>query len=146
MNNNSKAFREVLEVISHLSKEEYNKIPKEKIELYKEKMDKEYIFKINPQIDLAEQNISKEAKVILINLYRDFFATEEQKEQINKLLDQNQIKANKEKREKYNPNDLFKKNNIVEKVERKEEKGMLEIKETFLKKFAKFVKKLLHID
>ena len=31
-------------------------------------MDKEYSFTINPKIDLAEQNISKEASAIIVTL------------------------------------------------------------------------------
>ena len=42
-------------------------------------MDQNYIFTINPEIDLSEQNISPEANAIIINLFTDYFATEEQK-------------------------------------------------------------------
>ena len=41
-------------------------------------MDKNYNFTINPNIDLSEQNISKEAKALIVSLYEDYFATEEQ--------------------------------------------------------------------
>lgn len=51
----AKAYTEVIEILNHLSKEEYDKIPKEKIDFYKKYMDKEYKYKINPQIELAKQ-------------------------------------------------------------------------------------------
>lgn len=78
----AKAYTEVLEIIKHFPEEEYNKIPKEKIEFYKDNKDKDYVFVINPEIDLSEQNISPEANAIIVNLFRDYFATEEQKVKI----------------------------------------------------------------
>ena len=107
----AKAYTEVLEIIKHFPEEEYNKIPKEKIEFYKDNRDKDYNFTINPEIDLSEQNISAEANSIIVNLFRDYFATEEQKIKIKEILDLNQKKEEQEKKEKYNPDDIFKKEN-----------------------------------
>ena len=42
----AKAYTEVLEIIKHFPEEEYNKIPKEKIEFYKANRDKNYNFTI----------------------------------------------------------------------------------------------------
>ena len=66
-----RAYTEVLEIINYFPAEEYAKIPNEKIEFYKENMDKEYDFHINPNIDLEKQNISREANAILITLFDD---------------------------------------------------------------------------
>ena len=54
----------------------------EKIEFYKANMDKNYVFKVNPAIDLSKQNISKEARIIIALLFRDYWATQEQKNKI----------------------------------------------------------------
>ncbi len=107
-NTYAKAYTEVLEIISYFPKEKYDKIPKEKIEFYKENMNKDYKFTINPEIDLAEQNVSKEASSIIVTIFRDFFATEEQKKKLEELIKLNEKKAEIEKREKYNPDDIFK--------------------------------------
>ena len=58
---------------------------------------------------MSEQNISREANAILVALFRDYFATDKQKATLNNLLKQNQQMAEKEKAEKYNSNDIFKK-------------------------------------
>ena len=111
----AKAYTEVLEIIAHFPEEEFAKIPVEKIKFYKNNMDKDYNFKINPEIDLDKQCISKEANAIIVNLFRDYFATEEQRTKIDEILDLNQRKEAREKIKKYNPNDIFKKhesNNI----------------------------------
>lgn len=144
-NNYSKAYTEVLEIIRHFSKEEYSKIPKEKIEFYKENMDKNYNFKIDPTIDLAEQNISREANAIIVLLYRDYFATEQQKIILKEILEMNQRLAEEEKRKKYNPDNIFKKDK--ENIECKnEEIQLVEYKETFFSRFKKFIFKILHIN
>ena len=96
----AKAYTEVLEIIKYFPEEEYNKIPEEKIEFYKNNMDKDYIFTINPEIDLSEQNISPEANAIIVNLFMDYFATEEQKVTIKEILDLNQKKEEQEKKRK----------------------------------------------
>ena len=103
-----KAYTEVLEILSHLSEEEYSKIPKEKIDFYKENMDKDYIYKINPQLELYKQHISEEANAILVSLFRDYFANERQKEILKRLLNKNQEKLEQSKREKYDVDNIFK--------------------------------------
>ena len=57
INTYSKAYTEVLEIIKYFPKEEYNKIPKDKIEFYKNNMDINYEFHIDPSIELEKQNI-----------------------------------------------------------------------------------------
>lgn len=104
----SKVYTEVLEIISHFSEEEYSKIPSEKIKFYEDNKDKNYNYKINPQIDLNKQYISRETEALIVILFRDYFATPKQKDILNNLLKQNQQKTDKEKYEKYNPNDIFK--------------------------------------
>ena len=153
MKNNkyAKAYKEVIEIIKYFPEDEYNKIPKEKIDFFKDNMDQDYIFTINPRIDLSEQNISKEANAIIVALYQDYFATEEQKQKIKKILELNEEKAEQEKREKYNPNDLFK--NRKTDVKNKEqgnfdenikEESLVEYKENFFTKFKNFILKLLY--
>lgn len=148
----AKAYTEVLEIIKHFPEEEYNKIPKEKIEFYKDNKDKDYAFVINPEIDLSEQNISPEANAIIVNLFRDYFATEEQKVKIKEILDLNQKKEEQEKREKYNPDDIFKKANKnteitnIETSENNTNTALIEYKESFFARFKNFIFKILHIS
>lgn len=142
MNNGySKAYTEVLEIINHFSEEEYNKIPKEKIDFFEENKDKDYNFKIDPNIDLAEQNISQNANAILLTLFRDYFATEKQKEILKNLLQQNQEKIETTKYQKYNPDNIFQ--DKAEKNESKEEVALVEVKtQMWYKKILDFFKSI----
>ena len=101
--NYKKAYTEVLEILSHLSKEEI-------IDYYKENMDVDYAYHIDPQKPLDEQYISSEANAILVTLFRDYFANESQKDVLKKMLDLNQEILERVKKEKYNANDIFKNN------------------------------------
>ena len=112
MNNSyAKAYTEVLEILSHFSKEEYSKIPQEKINFYKSNMEKNYEYSINPNIDLSKQYISKEANAILLSIFRDYFANDRQRKTLNNLLSQNQEKLENIKREKYNSKNILINNN-----------------------------------
>lgn len=149
-NTYAKAYKEVIEIIKYFPEKEYNKIPKERIEYYKKNMDKEYSFTINPRIDLTEQNISKEAGAIIVTIFRDYFATEEQKKELEKLIKLNEKKKEIRKKEKYNPDNLFKNKNsnmtnneqtITNKDE--EETDLVEHKQLFFNEFKNFIIKVL---
>ena len=149
----SRAYTEVLEIIKYFPAEEYAKIPEEKIEFYKNNMDKDYVFKINPEIDLSKQNISPEASAVIVNLFRDYFATEEQKLKIKEILDLNQKREDQEKREKYNPDDIFKNKHEEPAVKNNDKTfknstntALVEYKESFFIKFKNFIFKILHIN
>ena len=145
----AKAYTEVLEIIKYFPEEEYIKIPVEKIEFYKNNMDKDYNFKINPEIDLSEQSISPEANAIMINLFTDYYATEEQKIKIKNILDSNQQKEEQEKRERYNPDNIFKNRNEENKKEEniiQNEVALVEYKESIFRRFINKIKNIFHIS
>lgn len=147
----AKAYTEVFEIIKYFPQNEYNKIPKEKIEFYKNNMDKDYVFSISPEIDLSEQNISPEANAVIVNLFIDYFATDEQKIKIEEILYLNQKKEEKEKRERYNPDNIFKNVNEdkyinLEAPENTRNTALIEYKESFFAKFLNFIYKILRIN
>lgn len=142
-----RAYIEVIEIIKYFPNEEYAKIPLEKINYYKENMDKDYNFKINPNIELEKQNISREANAILVTLFNDYFATDRQKEILNNLLKQNQQILEELKQEKYNPSNLFmqsktQQQNTVTIQEDNSENSLIGIKENFFTKFINFIKNI----
>ena len=146
----AKAYTEVLEIINHFSEDEYKKIPKEKIKKNQKKKkkkkkkhkDRKYDYEINPNIDLAEQNISRKANAILVSLFRDYFATAKQKEILKNLLQQNQEKLEKEKYLKYNPDNIFNKSNSNIN-DSKDKVALVEIKnEVWYRKILNFFKRI----
>ena len=103
------AYQEVIEVLKYTKKEDLIKIPKFKIDMYKKYMNKNNGFKIDKTKSLEEQDISNEAKAILANLYKDYWATDYEKQRIEakENYDLEQIA-----KEKYSTDNLFKKREV----------------------------------
>ena len=134
------AYAQVLEVLNSISFNDYCKIPKEKIHFFKVNAEKNVEFDYNPDKTFQEQNISDTAKTIIAILFRDYWATEEQREKIIRVQQQERIRIEKEKQEKYKSNELF--NNKKEKEI--QEVALVEVKELKLyKKIFDFFKKIL---
>lgn len=143
-NNYEKAYTEILEILKYIPKEEYERIPKEKILFFEENCDKNYEFKFDINKSLDEQEFLRETNAIIVVLFRDYFATDTQKEKLQRILLENERKYQEELREKYNPDDIFKKKQVdIKKEEIKEENvQMVEYKEPILRRI---VNKILEI-
>ena len=89
------AYTEVLDILKYISKEDYEKIPKSKIKVFEENSNKNYSFKYDENKTLDEQNVSEIAKAIIAILFRDYWATKEQRYIIIKK--QQEIKDQKQK-------------------------------------------------
>lgn len=137
------AYSEVLEILKYISKEEYNKIPSNMIKMFKLNASSENSFRYNPNKTLQEQNVSETTRTIIAILFRDYWASKEQKE---KILSVQNIEREKYKREQYNPDNLFKNTKQIEIKDENvqtENVSMIEYKESLLKKFLNKIKRLL---
>ena len=76
------AYKEVIEVLKHTKREDVNKIPKLEIILWRQNMKKDYNFKIDENKPIEDQNLSKEAKAVLANIFKKYWATDYQRERI----------------------------------------------------------------
>ena len=89
------AYTEVLDILKYVSKEDYEKIPKSKIKVFEENSNKNYSFTYDENKTLDEQNVSEITKAIIAILFRDYWATKEQRYVIIKK--QQEIKEQKQK-------------------------------------------------
>ena len=139
------AYSEVLEILKYISKEDYEKIPNSKIEFFETNYNKDYIFKYNPNKTLDEQNVSKTAKAIIAILFRDYWATEIQKEKIISKQNYDRMKLEEERKARYNSNNLFKNNEkrlIMDNTEKEEELALIETSDIkWYKKVWRFLTK-----
>lgn len=104
-----KAYSEVSKILELLGAEYVNKIPNEIIENINKEKDNEYIVNINPDIPLEEQNLLQDTISILAMLKLDYWCeNEDEKKELLNILNKNEEEYQKEMREKYNPDDLFK--------------------------------------
>lgn len=107
--NYAKAYKEVLEILSFIPKESVDKIPQTIIEEFKNNMDADHSFQVDLNKSFEDQEVLEETRAILANIFRDYLATPEQKENIKEKEKIKRQKLEEEKRAKYNPDDLFKK-------------------------------------
>lgn len=137
------AYSEVLEILKYISKEDYEKIPNSKIELFETNHNKEYIFKYNPNKTLDEQNVSKIAKAIIAILFRDYWATEIQKEKIIAKQNYDRMQLEEKKKEIYNSDNIFKNNKkkiVLDATEQEQKQDLIEINNIkWYKKVWKFI-------
>ncbi len=89
------AYTEVLDILKYISKEDYEKIPKSKIKVFEENSNKNYNFTYDENKTLDEQNVSEITKAIIAILFRDCWATKEQRYIIIKK--QQEIRKQKQK-------------------------------------------------
>ena len=139
------AYKEVVEILRYIPREDYNKIPKNKITLFEKNANENYNFKYNPNISLNEQNVSKRAKAVIAILFRDYWATDTQRDKIVAKQNYDRQKIEQELMEKYNPDNLFKKKEQVEEITKNTEcKDLVEYKEeSFFRKILRKIKSLL---
>lgn len=109
----AKAYTEVIEILKHIPKEEYDKIPETEIQFYENNCDKNYKYVYDENKTIKEQPISREANAVIISIYMNYFANEKQKGIINEILKQNSINSEKEKKEKYDVNNIFSKESTI---------------------------------
>ena len=137
------AYSEVLEILKYIPIKDYNKIPKNKIELFEKNANDEHRFIYNPNKTLEEQNVTKRAKAIIAILFRDYWANEIQREKIIKKQNYDRVKLEEEKRQNYNPNNIFK-NKEIKSIENPTTDivSMIEYKESAFKRFLDKVKSI----
>ena len=135
------AYSEVLEVLRNMSESDINKIPNDMIEMFKENSNKLHDFRYDFNKDFKEQNISKRAKMILAILFRDYWASPSQKEIIVARQNFERDRIEMQKQEKYNINNIFKKNEIKKDI-KTEEIQITNYKESIIKKIINKIKKI----
>ncbi len=143
------SFSEVYDIMAHLEKRLYEKIPRNFIEIIEKNRDERYIPNIDYSISINDQQISKGARGILAIIYRDYICSEEKKAE---LLRKDQIELQRieeENRKKYEVDNLFnkRKQDIIEKTEIEEPKISNNLlmkveKQNIFTKIIKFIKKI----
>lgn len=138
--NYPKAYKEVYEILKYIPKEDFEKIPKDLIETIKNNMDFNYAYQVNEQIEFEQIPMLRETRAILAILYRDYWATQEQKERILQKQ-KNDIKIAEEfAKEKYSYENLFKSKTTNKQSENQD---LIIYNEPWYIKFVTFMKKIL---
>lgn len=140
----ARAYTELYEILKNISENDLNKIPKEVFNMLERKSDKEYNFKLEENIEFENQKLLRETKILLAILYRDYWATKEEKDKIIQKWKNDIIKSEEEKKKIYNEIFQNKRERIIE--QKNDNNLPVEVeKEKLFKKIISFIKKYLKI-
>ena len=143
-NSLSKAYAEVLLILSYMEQKYADMIPKKLLELFNEEKDQNYQPDINPKISLAEQNLQRKTLALLAMLNLNYWCKDEnEKKELLKMYAENDKKIEAEMRERYNPDNLFKTRKKVEQNDEAKEESteIIEYKEQNI--FKKILNKIM---
>ena len=108
-NDYKKAFAEVQEVLENSEPEILAKIPANFITFLQGNKDNEYNVNIDFNNENWEETVLPETQAIIALIYRDYISSPEERERLLREEKDEQIKIEKELREKYNPDNIFNK-------------------------------------
>ena len=149
-NTMEQSYAEIYNIINHLDKDLYKKIPISFINFIKQNMDLDYKCNIDFSKDINSQQLLHNTRVILSLIYRDYLCSTEERKILIEKDNLELIKHQEELREKYNPDNIFKNSNeeisenTVEQVQNNQV-AMVEYKETLFTKIMNRIKKLFKL-
>ena len=136
--NRKKSYVEILEILKHMDKIYVDKIPKKLIDFLKENRANDYEFKYDSTVEIGQQKLNDNTLALLAMLNLNYWCdSEEHKRELIKKYTENEQKYQEELREKYAPDNIFKKRKQEKSTEEKiakEDVTMVEYKESILKK------------
>ena len=141
----AKSYTELIEILKYISKSDLNKIPKDKIKNYIKNKDNDYIYIYDSKKNFENQNISKLTKILIANLYIEYWADEEEKAQI-KINDRKEIyDIDNKNAEKYRTDNIFEKKKKTNEENVEETSLTIIKKKSFIQKIIEKIKKKLKL-
>lgn len=133
------AIAQVLDILNYTNKEDVEKIPKKFINFLEENASETYETNLDHSKPIEEMNLKPKTQAILGLIYMRYWADEQGKEEFKKKIKDNEIKYQENAREKYNPDNIFAKEDI--KVT-EETQMIVTQKETLWEKIINKIKKI----
>ena len=134
-------YSEVYQLLNLLGNEYIDKLPKSLFNMLEEKRNINYEPKYTEDLPLNKQNIKKETLSIIALLHLNYWCeNENEKNELKQIFKNNEDNYQNELREKYNPDNIFKKHiqeNIV-----KNEVSLVEYKESIFKRLINKIKSI----
>lgn len=123
----AKSYTELIEILKYVSNEDLKKIPKTKLETYMKNRDCNYNYIYNKELSFENQNILKLTKILIANIYIQYWASNEEREEIRNQDKKELYKIEMKKKEIYSTDNLFNKKTKTE-VNCNQETSMIVIK------------------
>ena len=129
-------------ILKYTSEELKNKIPKKFLDFLQSIQSKNYKFEYDKTKKLDEQKLKPKTRGLIALVYQDYICNEAEKEEYiqksQKLIKQ----IEESKREKYNPNDIFKDKKIENDKDTTNTVEIVEYKESIIKRIIRKIKNI----
>ena len=102
------SFKEVYDILENTEEDLLSKIPNSFMNFIKNNMNVDYKTSINLNETIDKQHLLKETEAILSLIYRSYWATDEEKNEIAKKDNLELIKEEEQKKEQYQGKDIYK--------------------------------------
>ena len=145
------AATEILSILEYLPKSDVNKIPNKFKGFLKEISISDYNPNFDYSLGLDKIELKCKTKLLLAMIYRNYICSEQEKLEYDKLLYKNEEDYQESLREKYNPDNIFRKldkdENINSEIpENTTNMTLIEYKEPIFIRFKNFIFRILHIN
>lgn len=127
------AITEVLDILKHTRKQDVDKISPKFMEYLEKNSLDDYKTNLDHNKKIKDMQLRKKTRVFLAIIYRKFWCNDEQRNAFDRKLKDNEIRHQKEAKEKYNPDNIFKKQKQIESVQ-EDEVSIMTYKESIFKK------------
>ncbi len=141
-------YSEVYSILNLLGESYIKKLPVSLFNMIKEEKRQDYNPKYDSKINLEQQNMKRETLSMIALFHLNYWCnSDEEKNELKTLFKTNEEKHQAEIKEKYNPDNLFKKRSTQqEEYVVTNEVAMVEYKEPFLKRIFNKIKRMFHIN
>ena len=138
----SEAAVEFNRILEYTSEDLKNKIPKKFLDFLQSIQSETYKFEYDKTKKLDEQKLKPKTRGLIALVYQDYICNEAEKEEYiqksQKLIKQ----IEESKREKYNPNDIFKDKKIENDKDTTNTVEIVEYKESIIKRIIRKIKNI----
>lgn len=141
-------YSEVYSILNLLGESYIKKLPVSLFNMIKEEKRQDYNPKYDSKINLEQQNMKRETLSMIALFHLNYWCdSDEEKNELRTLFKTNEEKHQAEIREKYNPDNLFKKHNVQQEENIiTNEVSLVEYKEPFFKRIFNKIKRMFHIN
>ena len=141
-------YSEVYSILNLLGESYIKKLPVSLFNMIKEEKMQDYSPEYDSKINLKQQNIKRETLSMIALFHLNYWCdSDEEKNELKTLFKTNEEKHQAEIREKYNPDNLFKKHSLQQEEKLiTNEIAMIEYKEPLFKRFINKIKNIFHIN
>lgn len=141
-------YSEVYNILNLLGENYIQKLPVSLFNMIKEEKRQDYNPKYDSKINLEQQNIKRETLSMIALFHLNYWCnSDEEKNELKTLFKTNEEKYQAEIREKYNPDNLFKKRSLQQEESTiTNEVAMVEYKEPLFKRIINKIKRIFHIN